>query len=87
MIQLYDAIGVGYGNYRRPNPRLAAAIRHALGDATSVVNVGTGAGSYEPTDRPVVAVEPSLSMIRQRPGGALRTSPSAMRPLRRRWPS
>ncbi len=69
MIQLYDAIGVGYGNYRRPNPRLAAAIRHALGDATSVVNVGTGAGSYEPTDRPVVAVEPSLSMIRQRPGG------------------
>jgi len=70
MIQLYDAIGVGYGNYRRPDPRLAAAIRHALGDATSVVNVGTGAGSYEPTARRVVAVEPLLSMIRQRPGGS-----------------
>jgi SAM-dependent methyltransferase len=70
MTQLYDAIGVGYAHYRRPDPRLAAAIGHALGDATSVVNVGAGAGSYEPTDRRVVAVEPSVSMIRQRPAGA-----------------
>jgi SAM-dependent methyltransferase len=43
------------------------AIRRALGAAESVVNVGAGAGSYEPTDgRVVVAVEPSWSMIRQR---------------------
>ena len=49
MRQLYDAIGVGYGNSRRPDPRIAAAIVHALGRAETVVNVGAGAGSYEPT--------------------------------------
>lgn len=70
MTQLYDEIGIGYENYRRPDPRLAAAINRALGEAESVVNVGAGAGSYEPTDRTVVAVEPSLTMIRQRPAGS-----------------
>jgi SAM-dependent methyltransferase len=71
MAQLYNAIGIGYRHYRRPDPRIASAILHALGEATSVVNVGAGAGSYEPTDRSVVAVEPSLAMIRQRqPGSA-----------------
>jgi SAM-dependent methyltransferase len=69
MIQLYDEIGIGYGNYRRPDPRIAAAIIHALGEAETVVNVGAGAGSYEPADRSVVAVEPSLAMIRQRRAG------------------
>jgi len=64
--QLYDTIGHGYDRHRRPDPRIAAAIRAALGDAASVVNVGAGAGSYEPTDRPVVAVEPSAAMLRQR---------------------
>src|SRR5712692_8286099 len=66
MTQLYDAIGVGYGHHRRPDPRIAAAITDALGTAESVLNVGAGAGSYEPSDRTVVAVEPSLAMIRQR---------------------
>jgi len=67
---LFDEIGGSYGTYRRPDPRFAAAIQRALGDAPSVVNVGAGAGSYEPADRAVVAVEPSLAMIRQRrPGG------------------
>lgn len=70
MAELYDSIGHGYRNLRRPDPRIAAPIRHALGDAASVVNVGAGAGSYEPTDRRVIAVEPSLTMIRQRPRGA-----------------
>jgi SAM-dependent methyltransferase len=70
MTQLYDAIGIGYRNYRCPDPRLAAAIIRALGGAGSVVNVGAGAGSYEPKDRPVVAVEPSLAMIRQRQAGS-----------------
>ncbi len=70
MAQLYDSIGIDYGNYRRPDPRLAHAIRLALGDAPSVLNVGAGAGSYEPADRRVVAVEPSLAMIRQRPAGS-----------------
>jgi SAM-dependent methyltransferase len=68
--QLYDAIGGGYGRYRRPDPRIAAAIRRALGDAASVVNVGAGAGSYEPRDCRVMAVEPSLAMIHQRPAGS-----------------
>ena len=70
MAQLYDTIGVGYRALRRPDPRIAAAIVNALGPAASVVNVGAGAGSYEPTDRRVVAVEPSREMIRQRPAGA-----------------
>lgn len=64
---VYDRIGAGYGDQRRPDPRWDQAIRTALGDARSVVNVGAGTGSYEPTDRLVVAIEPSLTMIDQRP--------------------
>jgi SAM-dependent methyltransferase len=70
MSQLYDEIGVGYQQRRRPYPRLAAAITLALDRAETVVNVGAGAGSYEPTDRPVVAVEPAMTMIRQRGAGS-----------------
>jgi SAM-dependent methyltransferase len=70
MAQLYDDIGAGYGNYRRPDPRLAAAIERALGAARTVVNVGAGTGSYEPAGRRVVAIEPSRLMIRQRPPGS-----------------
>lgn len=67
---LYDSIGGNYAQYRRPDPRIAAAIEAALGDATSVVNIGAGSGSYEPSGREVIAVEPSEVMIRQRPAGA-----------------
>jgi SAM-dependent methyltransferase len=67
---VYDAIGRSYAVTRRPDARIARAIREALGDARAVVNVGAGAGSYEPADLGVVAVEPSLEMIRQRPRGA-----------------
>jgi ubiquinone/menaquinone biosynthesis C-methylase UbiE len=70
MAELYDAIGLGYREYRRPDPRLAEAIGRALNRNESVVNVGAGAGSYEPSDRPVVAVEPATAMIRQRPAGS-----------------
>jgi SAM-dependent methyltransferase len=71
MSQLYDEIGLGYRDYRRPDPRLAAAIVRALNRPDPVVNVGAGAGSYEPSDRSVVAVEPAMTMIRQRrPGSA-----------------
>jgi SAM-dependent methyltransferase len=70
MGQLYDDIGRGYAETRRPDPRLAELIRNGLGDARSVVNVGAGAGSYEPTDRRVFAVEPSSTMIRQRASAA-----------------
>jgi SAM-dependent methyltransferase len=63
----YDRIGRGYTQTRRPDPRIAAAIRRALGDAETVLNVGAGAGNYEPSDRELVALEPSSVMIAQRP--------------------
>jgi len=68
--QLYDAIGTAYRDHRRPDARIAGAITRALGDVRPTVNVGAGAGAYEPRDRPVVAVEPSLTMIRQRLAGS-----------------
>jgi SAM-dependent methyltransferase len=70
MSRVYDRIGPTYAATRRPDPRLASAIAAALGDATSVVNVGAGVGSYEPSDREVLAIEPSATMIAQRPPSA-----------------
>lgn len=67
---LYDRIGKRYASQRIPDPRIAAQILSALGDARTVVNVGAGTGSYEPRDRTVVAIEPSMTMIRQRPSVA-----------------
>lgn len=66
----YDRIGIGYSDVRRADPRIETAIREALGDARTVLNIGAGAGSYEPTDREVIAVEPSPAMIAQRPADA-----------------
>jgi SAM-dependent methyltransferase len=63
----YGTIGAGYRDYRRPEPEFEVAIARALGDARTVLNVGAGAGSYEPGDREVTAVEPSASMRAQRP--------------------
>ena len=63
----YGRIGAGYANYRQPEPQIAALIRRALGEAKTVLNVGAGAGSYEPRDLAVTAVEPSASMRAQRP--------------------
>jgi SAM-dependent methyltransferase len=65
-MELYDTIGHGYRELRRPDPRIAARIFRALESCSSVANVGAGAGSYEPRDRKLVAVEPSMVMIRQR---------------------
>src|SRR6266516_4903085 len=65
----YDSIGVDYARTRHEDPRLAARIHDALGGARSVVNVGAGAGSYEPRDRHVIAIEPSDVMAAQRPAG------------------
>jgi len=70
MRNAYDEMGVDYALTRRPDARIAARITQALGDCASVVNVGAGTGSYEPRDRMVVAVEPSATMIRQRPAGS-----------------
>ena len=68
--QLYDEIGATYTATRRTEPRIAAQIWAALGDARTVLNVGAGTGSYEPADRDVTAVEPSAVMRAQRPAGA-----------------
>jgi SAM-dependent methyltransferase len=68
--RLYDTIGATYAVTRRTEPRIAAQVWAALGDARTVLNVGAGTGSYEPADRHVVAVEPSAVMRSQRPAGA-----------------
>jgi SAM-dependent methyltransferase len=67
MNDLYDKIGLNYANLRQPDPRISRRIEAALGDARTVLNVGAGAGSYEPVGRRITAVEPSAAMIRQRP--------------------
>jgi SAM-dependent methyltransferase len=80
----YETIGETYARTRREDPRLRARIHAALGDARTVVNVGAGAGSYEPRDRHVIAIEPSDVMAAQRPpelAPAIRASAGAL-PLR-----
>jgi SAM-dependent methyltransferase len=66
----YDRTGQGYAAVRQADPRIAARVEAALGDARSVLNVGAGTGSYEPAGREVTAVEPSAVMISQRAPGA-----------------
>jgi hypothetical protein len=68
--QLYDTIGATYSVTRRTEPRIAAQVWAALGDARTVLNVGAGTGSYEPPGRDVTAVEPSAVMRAQHPAGA-----------------
>ncbi|MFV0300245.1 MAG: class I SAM-dependent methyltransferase [Paracoccus sp. (in: a-proteobacteria)] len=63
----YDTIGLNYAKLRRPDARIASTIHTALGDSRNVLNIGAGAGSYEPEDRAITAVEPSIEMIAQRP--------------------
>lgn len=67
MDPLYDTIGLNYAHLRRPDPRIAQQIDAALADAQTVLNVGAGGGSYEPANKLITAVEPSVVMIRQRP--------------------
>ncbi len=63
----YEQHGRTYASHRRADPRIAARIHNALGDARTILNVGAGSGSYEPIDRWVLAVEPSETMRAQRP--------------------
>jgi SAM-dependent methyltransferase len=62
----YDIIGINYAELRKPDQRIGRIIERALGSAQTVLNVGAGTGSYEPTDRSVIALEPSIEMIRKR---------------------
>src|SRR5690348_16521142 len=78
---LYDTIGTTYTATRRTEPRIAAQLWAALGDARTVLNVGAGTGSYEPDDREVTAVEPSAVMRAQRPEGAARCVAAAAESL------
>src|SRR3954468_5328462 len=64
----YEARGGGYAARRRTDPRIEALVHAALGSARFVINVGAGTGSYEPSDRYVIAVEPSAAMRAQRVG-------------------
>jgi SAM-dependent methyltransferase len=66
----YDTLGRGYAATRKADPRIAGLLHAAIGDARTVVNVGAGTGNYEPRDRWVLAVEPSSTMIGQRPPDA-----------------
>ena len=68
--ELFERLALVYRGARRADPRIAALVAEAIGDARSVVNVGAGTGSYEPTDRYVVAVEPAAAMRAQRPSEA-----------------
>ena len=67
---IYEKIGRGYAHTRRPDSRWQSAINQVLGEAQRVINVGAGAGSYEPADRMLIAVDPSITMIAQRPPGS-----------------
>lgn len=65
----YRTLGAGYAGQRRADPRIEARIADALDGARSVVNVGAGTGSYEPAVT-MLAVDPSITMLAQRPVGA-----------------
>ncbi|MFJ8808764.1 MerR family transcriptional regulator [Streptomyces sp. NPDC102490] len=79
--KLYESIGGDYPATRRTEPRIAAKVWEALGDARTVLNVGAGTGSYEPPDREVTAVEPSAVMRAQRPADAARCVAAAAESL------
>lgn len=87
----YDRIGIGYRQVRLPDPRLSALIHSALAGASTVVNVGAGTGSYEPTDAAVTAVDPSRVMLDQHPGtvkvlAGAEQLPFLTSPSTPRWP-
>ncbi|KZX91688.1 MULTISPECIES: class I SAM-dependent methyltransferase [Alphaproteobacteria] len=67
MPESYDTIGLDYAKLRCADARIAKLIHTALGESRAVLNVGAGAGSYEPVDRMITALEPSAEMIAQRP--------------------
>jgi hypothetical protein len=67
--RLIDTMGATYIATRRTEPRIAAQVWAALGDARTVLNVEAGTGSCEPFERDVTAVESSAVMRAERPAG------------------
>jgi Methyltransferase domain len=65
-VTVYERIGQTYAATRVADPRIAVQIHDALGDARTILNVGAGTGNYEPTDRSVIALDPSTVMLAQR---------------------
>ena len=82
MVAKYDNLGKTYLTTRRPDPRVRELLNRRIGASTRVLNIGAGAGSYEPPDRFVVAVDPSQTMLNQRP----RDSAPAVRAVAERLP-
>ncbi len=70
MEPIYDKIGAGYSIGRKTDPNISSCIDQFLSDSNSIVNIGAGTGSYEPEGKNLVAVEPSIKMINQRPSHA-----------------
>ena len=88
----YDRDDISYSSHRRPDPRIAAIVHAALGPARTILNIGAGSGSYEPADRYVLAIEPSITMRVQRaphlhqPSSEMRSLfHSTTRPSTRPW--
>lgn len=67
----YGDLAVGYARHRQPDVHIARQIDAALGTASTVLNIGAGIGSYEPSERLVVPVEPSAAMRDERPSGGV----------------
>jgi SAM-dependent methyltransferase len=62
----YDRKNNNYSAIRKADPRIGVYVRKSLNGCDTVVNVGAGAGSYEPEDKFVIAVEPSSVMRAKR---------------------
>ena len=65
--EIYDQIGKGYAVQRIPEQRWIDLINAQISGASALLNVGAGTGSYEPSVLNVIALEPSPTMILQRP--------------------
>jgi ubiquinone/menaquinone biosynthesis C-methylase UbiE len=68
--EIYDQIGKGYAAQRKPEQRWQDLINAELTGSTTLLNVGAGSGSYEPSSVNVIALEPSPTMIKQRSASA-----------------
>lgn len=69
-MKIYDKIGQTYKTERWPDLRIEEKIQHKLFGIKSVLNIGAGTGSYEPKDKFVVGLDPSVFMLRNRSSGA-----------------